>query len=137
MKIGIPVWEDRISPVLDTASRLLIVETEGQKEAHRFETYLDVQDIPTRCFRIRGLEVDILICGAVSRQFLRWLDASGIEIIPGISGHPDDVLEAYLKGDLYDPKFFMPGYNREGDSPKVRKADSDRSQEEGLGKKLL
>ena len=109
MRIAIPIWDDKISPVLDTASRLLIVEVEDQREESRFETYLDVQDLPGRCFRIQGLGVDILICSAISRPFLRRLMASGIKIIPGISGHPEDVLEAYLKGTLSNSKFLMPG----------------------------
>lgn len=113
MKIAIPIWDDdKVSPVLDTASRLLIVEVEGQKEASRFETFLDVQDLNRRCVRIQGLGVDTLICGAISQPFFRWLTASGIDIIPGISGHPEDVLEAYLEGTLSDPRFLMPGFKR-------------------------
>jgi len=112
MKIGIPIWEDKISPVLDTASRLLVVETEGEKESSRFETYLDVQDIARRCFRIQGIGVDILICGAVSRRLLEKLMALGVQIISGISGPPEDVLRAYLRGNIDDAKFLMPGFKR-------------------------
>jgi len=110
MKIAIPVWEDKISPVLDTASRLLVVEVEDQKESSRFETYLDVRDLSRRCVRIRALGVDVLICGAISRPFLRILEASGIHTVPGIAGHPEEVLKAYLKGNLVNSKYLMPGY---------------------------
>ena len=112
MKIGIPIWEDKISPVLDTASRLLVIETDGKKESSRFETYLDIQDLSHRCFRIQGIGVDILICGAVSRQLLEKLRALGIQIRPGISGHPEDVLQAYLQGNIDDARFIMPGFKR-------------------------
>ncbi len=112
MKIGISIWEDKISPVLDTASRFLVIETDGRKESSRFETYLDVQDIAHRCFRIQGLGVDILICGAVSRRLLEKLMALGMQIIPGISGHPEEVLKAYLQGNIDDAKFLMPGFKR-------------------------
>lgn len=112
MKIAIPIWEDKVSPVLDAASRLLIVEVVDQKEASRFETYLDEQDFSRRCVRIRRLGVDTLICGAISRAFSKILEASGIHIVPGISGHPEDVLDAYLKGNLFSSKFLMPGYHK-------------------------
>ena len=112
MKIGIPVWGDKISPVLDTASRLLVVETDGGQESSRYEAYLDDPGLLSRCFRIQGLGVDLLICGALSRPFLRRLTASGIHIIPGISGHPEDILEAYFQGELSDSKFLMPGFAR-------------------------
>jgi len=112
MKIGIPVWENKISPVLDTASRLLVVETDGRNECSRFETYLDVQDIAHRCFRIQGLGIEILICGAVSRRLREKLVALGMQIIPGISGHPEEVLRAYRQGNIDDTQFRMPGFKR-------------------------
>jgi len=113
MKIAIPIWEDIISPVLDTASRLLIVEVEEEgKELSRFQIYLDEQDLLRRCLRIRKLEVDILICGAISFTFSRMLAASGIDIIPEISGCAEEILEAYLQGELLDSRFLMPGCKR-------------------------
>jgi predicted Fe-Mo cluster-binding NifX family protein len=117
MKIAIPVWEDKVSPVLDTASRLLVVELEGQKEASRFETYLDEQDLSRRCVRIRRLGVDTLICGAISRGFSKILEASGIQIVPGISGHPEDVLDAYLRGNLSQSRYLMPGFKTKKSLP--------------------
>jgi predicted Fe-Mo cluster-binding NifX family protein len=122
MKIGIPVWEDKISPVMDTACRLLVVEVDGKREASRFETYLDVRGLTDRCFRIQGLGLDTLICGAISRPFCTSLKASGIRIIQGISGHPEDVLDAYLHGNLLDSRFLMPGFLKE-------RVDSDSGME--------
>lgn len=112
MRIAIPVWYNKVSPVLDTASKLLIVEAEGRKEFSRFEIYLDELELSRRCVRICGMGVDTLICGAVSRPFWRLLAAAGINIIQNISGHPEDVLEAYLKGNLLCSGFFMPGCKR-------------------------
>lgn len=112
MKIAIPVWYNKVSPVLDTASKLLIVEVEGRTESSRFEIYLDEQELSRRCVRISGMGVDTLICGAVSQPFWRLLAASGINIIQNISGHPEDVLEAYLRGNLFCSGFLMPGCKR-------------------------
>ena len=105
MRIAIPIWDTKVSPVLDTASRLLIVEIENRNEASRFEIYLDEQDLPRTCFRIQGMDVDTLICGAISRHFARMLKGSGINVIPEISGQAEEVLEAYLQGELFNPKF--------------------------------
>ena len=109
MRIAIPIWEERVSPVFDTASRLLIVEIKNRKEESRHVTCLDEQDMPRKCSRIREMEVDFLICGAISRPFSSMLVASDINIIPWISGHTEDVLEAYLNGTLIQPNFLMPG----------------------------
>ena len=114
MRSAVPIWEDRVSPVLDTASRLLVIEVENHREASRFETTLDEQDLYRRCFRIQNLGLDTLICGAISRPYFRRLMATGITVISGISGNPDAVLNAYLQGTLSHSRFSMPGFK--GDS---------------------
>jgi predicted Fe-Mo cluster-binding NifX family protein len=122
MRIAISIWDDKISPVLDTASKLLIIDNDNQKESCRFEANLFEQDIYQRCSFIRKLDLDVLICGAVSRQFSEMLKANGVKIISGISGPAEDVLDAYLKGALLHSGFFMPGSKRDnldqGNQPK-------------------
>lgn len=112
MKIAIPTWNDKVSPVLDTASRLLVVEIEGHNESSRCEIFMDEQELSRRCSRIQALEVDTLICGAVSHPFARMLTAHGIHLISEISGPVENVLNAYRKGILLDSKFLMPGCKR-------------------------
>ncbi len=112
MRIAIPIWDDKVSPVLDSASRLLIVETEDRNVASKFEIYLDGYDLSRRFFRIQNMEIDILICGAISHAFSRMLIASGVDVIPEISGHVEEVLSAYLQEELFNPKFLMPGCKR-------------------------
>ena len=34
MRIAVPIWQDKVSPLLDAASRLLIVETEDERESY-------------------------------------------------------------------------------------------------------
>ncbi|MDY6973605.1 MAG: NifB/NifX family molybdenum-iron cluster-binding protein [Thermodesulfobacteriota bacterium] len=118
MKIAIPVWEGKVSPVFDTASRLLVFQVEDKKETSRFETYLNEQDLAKRRVRIQDLGVDTLICGAISRHFRRMIMASGINVISWISGSLEDVLDAYLNGNLFHSKFLMPGCEWENGSTK-------------------
>src|SRR4030042_3231664 len=112
MNIVIPIWEDKVSPVFDTALRLLVVEVKDNKEASRFIYYIGDVDLTRRCQHIRTLNVDILICGAVSYPFLQMLQSSGLEVIQQISGRVEEVLKAYLKGDIYNTRFLMPGCKR-------------------------
>ena len=127
MRIAVPIWEDKVSPVLDTATKLLITESGTQKKGSRFEVFLIKKDISQRCSFIRKLEIDVLICGAVSRIYSEMLKASDIKIISGISGLAEDVLEAYLNGNLLQPKFLMPGSKSINSpplsSPDVKKSD--------------
>ena len=116
MYIAIPVWEGKVSPVFDTASRLFILNTEGKEKSSSFEVPIEEQDISRRSVRVKKLGVDILICGAISRPLQKMLMAGGVEVIPWISGRSEDVLEAYLKGDLFNSKFLMPGCSPERNS---------------------
>ena len=112
MRIAIPVWEDRVSPVLDTASKLLVIERDDQGDIWRNEIHLREQGLSQRASRIEKAGIDILICGAVSSPFSQILIASGINLISGISGCVEDVLRAYMRGCLTQPKFLMPGCRR-------------------------
>ena len=109
MKIAIPIWGNRISPVFDAASRLLVVDVSDNREPVRSETELQMQDLSRRCIRIQDLGVDILICGAITGHFMRLLKAAGIDVISGISGNTEEILGAYLQGRLSQPRFLMPG----------------------------
>lgn len=113
LKIIIPVWEGKVSPLLDTATRLLLVEVLNGAVTSRCEVLLDEEDLSRRCFRIWRLKADVLICGALSRAFQRLLAAEPqLTIIQGISGPAREVLQAFLHGALNRPRFLMPGSRR-------------------------
>jgi len=109
MKIAIPTWNDRVSPVFDTSSRLLVVEVDEEKECSIFETDISEHFLPSKIMRLTGLGIDTLICGAISRPLTYMITTAGIKLIPWISGQVEDVLQAFLKGNLFDPLFIMPG----------------------------
>ena len=109
MKIAIPTWNGRVSPVFDTASRLLVVEVEEEGECSRFETDISEHFLPSKTIRLTGLGIDTLICGAISRPLAYMITTSGIKLIPWISGQVEEVVQAFLTGTLFDPRFIMPG----------------------------
>ena len=109
MKIAIPTWNGRVSPVFDTASRLLVVEISKESEVARFETDISEYFIPSKSMRLTGLGIDTLICGAISRPLAYMITTAGIMLIPWIAGQVDEVLQAFLTNTLFDPRFIMPG----------------------------
>ena len=109
MRIAIPAWENRISPVFDFASSILIVELEEGKEKKRLNMQLGGEDILHKCIRINEAGINLLICGAISNPFLNQLAVFEVNVITDITGNIDDVINAYLSGDLSNKKFLMPG----------------------------
>ncbi len=110
IKIGLTVWDNRISPVFDAAQTLLVVEI-GHNEIVD-KKYVPLQPgIPHhQVGSVMAQNIQVLICGAISEVFARMVTASGIQLIPFITGGADDVLNAYINGKLQTRAFWMPGY---------------------------
>jgi len=109
MKIAMPIYRDNVSNVLDFARRLLLVDIENAKVVNRSEVALESQSLPQRAGNLKNLGVDVLICGAISQALANMVTASGIQVLPYVNGRVNDVLEAYLTGQLAKPQFSMPG----------------------------
>jgi predicted Fe-Mo cluster-binding NifX family protein len=109
MKVGIPTWDGRVSPVLDVARRLLLVEIAGGAEVARREVDLEEVPLASRVKRIRELGVGVLICGAVSWPLEAMLTSAGMRVIPHTCGPVENVLRAFLAGQLASEAFLMPG----------------------------
>ena len=109
MKIAMPIYNDSISNVFDFAHRLLLVDIENGKETNRSEVALKSQLLPQRTGQLKDLGIDVLICGAISRTLAEMVKASGIEVLPYVTGSIDEILEAYFTGQLANPEFIMPG----------------------------
>jgi len=109
MKIAVAVWKNRISPLLDSASMLLIAKIEnGMIAGSHYET-VHSENLSSKAIRIYTTGVKVVICGAVSHFLENMIEAYGIRIIPFVAGDVNQVIEAYLKGNLSAAKFRMPG----------------------------
>ena len=109
MKIAIPVWNGFVSSVFDFANQLLVVDVEAERKQNRSQIQLEQQPAPQRVSRLVELGVDVLLCGAISRPLVLMITASNIKVVPFVSGPVDEVLNAYLNGQLADPRFLQPG----------------------------
>ena len=98
MRIAVPVWEGRISPLFDVAKQLLIVDIEEGKELSRCVMRLEEEWLPNRVSQLVESAVEVLICGGISRSLVDSLRSSGITVISQIKGKSEQVLAAFLKG---------------------------------------
>jgi len=110
MKIAIPIWNDYVSSVFDFAHKLLLIDTENGCETSRTEISIDIKRPPDRVVKLQQLGVDMLVCGAISKSLANMVGASGIQVLPYVTGKVDDVLQAYFAGQLGQPRFMMPGH---------------------------
>jgi len=109
MRVAIPVWQGRVSPVFDVAGQLLLVELVEGVEASRREHPLTDAEPEDRAVQLSDLQVETLICGAISQALEALLAQNGVKVYGRICGNVDDVLRAFATGTLGAARFAMPG----------------------------
>ena len=109
MKIAIAIWNDNVSSAFDFSARILLMEIEDEKELSRSQILLESQSALQRVNQLKSLEVDVLICGAISRTLSEMITSADIHVLAYITGRIDDVIGAYIAGQLEQSQFTMPG----------------------------
>ena len=112
MKTALTIWRNRISPVFDAAQQVLIVQIENGIVIDRAYETLGPEWPYSRASKLSKLAVRVVICGAISLEFRRMLEIYGIRVIPFINGETNRVLEAYIRGTLFESTYNMLGYGR-------------------------
>ncbi|MFH0965685.1 MAG: NifB/NifX family molybdenum-iron cluster-binding protein [Planctomycetota bacterium] len=107
--MAMPIWNGRISPVFDTAQRLLVCDLEKGEVLSRREEDIRAGTPDCRVTQLTRHGIDALVCGAISRPLAGMVVASGVRLVPFVAGAVDDVLRAFVAGELPDPAFLMPG----------------------------
>ncbi len=109
MRVAIPFWQGRVSPVLDAAGRCLLVDLERGLEIGRRDVVLAGNSPLQRAREFSRMGIDVLICGALSRPMAMALHASNIRVCPNTCGEVNEVLAALVDGHLDRSDFLMPG----------------------------
>lgn len=114
MKTAFSYWGNRIAPMFDTASQVRVVVSEAGRIVSDQRLALP-QVIPVqKVVQLTTLEIEILVCGAVSRSLHNMIEAYGIQVIPFVAGDLDEVVTASINGRLEPEHYAMPGCRRRG-----------------------
>jgi predicted Fe-Mo cluster-binding NifX family protein/N-acetylglutamate synthase-like GNAT family acetyltransferase len=119
MQVAIPIWDQRISPVLDAAGALWLTQIDDESHTIRWQTKVSLQATePTaRAQALANLGIDVLICGAVSQVLEQLLLSHGIHVIARKCGVATDVLNAYRQDQLDDITYALPGCQTQATRP--------------------
>ncbi|MGB9633702.1 MAG: NifB/NifX family molybdenum-iron cluster-binding protein, partial [Chloroflexaceae bacterium] len=109
MRLAIPHHQGRISPVFDTAGSVLLIDLENGREIRRESRSLSRNELLARAGEFLQLEANVLICGAISAPLETLLISSGVHVIGFLCGPVDEVVAAFLNGNIAKPEFSMPG----------------------------
>jgi predicted Fe-Mo cluster-binding NifX family protein len=107
--VAIPVWENRVAPVFDTARDLLVLALRtGQIDAQEHKPF-SADTYPEKVRTLTEWGVQTVVCGAISREFLSLLEASKIKVISFVAGEIEQITTAFIQGSLNEDRFAMPG----------------------------
>jgi predicted Fe-Mo cluster-binding NifX family protein len=109
--LAVADWKGRVSPVFDVTERvrLFVVDVDNPSDERPVTARLGDRSPHARARRLVELGARVLVCGAISRQLQTAVIASGIRVIPWVSGNVEEVVRAYRDGALDEARFAMPG----------------------------
>ena len=122
MRVAVAIWNHRISPVFDVSRKIMVLDIENRAVTAKDIQILSGDDPRYKATRLTELNVETLICGAISRPMAKRLTSEGIRLISFVAGDRRQVIDAFLEGRLPTPELAMPGLGgRSRQSPAVNK----------------
>jgi predicted Fe-Mo cluster-binding NifX family protein len=112
MRTAFSLWNERIAPVFDVAKHLWIVDVAEGRIVGQTGRRFSSDDPRERAMRLTTLQVEQLVCGAITRSSYDALTEHGIQVISFITGDLNQVVQACLKDRLKDGSLAMPGCRR-------------------------
>ncbi len=108
-RVAIPVFEERVSPVLDLCNQMVIIDLDEGKEVQRQSLSLQMLSVSERCELMARWNICKIICAGVSDSMVKLLASKNIRAIDGKAGELDKIIEAYICKRLDAACFMMPG----------------------------
>lgn len=112
MKIAIPIDGYYIAPTFDFASQLLIVSYKNGTIVDKYRDDIAERLPPLRAAKLKELNINTLLCGAISNPLAAMVWHQGINIISGLSGNVEAVLKESLSGGNLMSGYTLPGFTR-------------------------
>jgi hypothetical protein len=112
MKTAFPYWRHRIAPVFDTARQILVVSSDTGMTTGTTRVTLADGHPTVKLLRLVELQVDSLVCGALSSQVCQMAAFYGITVVPFIAGDLDAIVRLWVAGKLAGDANAMPGCRR-------------------------
>ncbi len=98
--IAIPEFQERVSPLLDESRRFVLLELTDGLIVQRSTVTLSSETAALRIIRLSEMGVTSIICGAVSGYLARMISEKSLGLYSWVSGPVEDVMKAYLEGQL-------------------------------------
>lgn len=99
-KIAIPRFGETVAPCFGFSATVSIFIVSGGEVIGQSDFVLQSKRELDRLRLLRDQEVDTLICGGLQDRFEDIIRATGIRVISWVTGDVEDLLGAFLRGEL-------------------------------------
>lgn len=100
MRIALPLFGSDIAPRFCFAREMLVVDLVEGKETSRRHVMFGHEYGPQRIRTLSEYGVKVILCSGFNRHFLPLAQESGIEVVWGLQGDIEDLIERFLSGKL-------------------------------------
>lgn len=113
MNIAIPVHGTRVMPRFGCTHEILIVTVEDRNIISKRRLPVTQEKFFSLPALLASEQVSVMICGGIHPRFQQAIQAQSIELIWGVMGEWQEIVQAYLNGTLQsNPAFYL--YYRHG-----------------------
>jgi predicted Fe-Mo cluster-binding NifX family protein len=115
VKVAVAYVGDSVAPCFGFSGSITIFTIERRRVVDKTDFWLQSRDELDRVRLLRDQGVETLICGGIQERIEDILQAHDIEVISWVTGTIDDLLKAFIRGEL------EPGSGRLGCKPDTGK----------------
>lgn len=112
MRVAVPIWHNRVSPVLDSAQRVLLLDVAAGAVTTRAELQITSADPVSKARELAAWGAKLVVCGGLSRTLAMVLQSEGIGVVANVSGEVDTAVSRALAGNLERPRPWPPRQRR-------------------------
>lgn len=109
MKVAFAVWNGRIAPVFDVSRQVIVVEIAAGREISRCQATFASDDARHKLDSLTRWGVQTLVCGALSHSYGATLATGAIKTVAFVAGEIEEVIAAFITGNLDKRTYRMPG----------------------------
>ena len=116
MNIAIPMYGNRVMPRFGCTREIMIVTVEDGKILSRKRLTMTQEKFISLPEVFASERISVMICGGIHPRFQQVIQGQNIQLVWGVVGEWQDVLQAYLKGTLQSNPAFCPRHGRRRES---------------------
>ena len=103
--LAVPLHGDDVAPRFCAADRFMIAELAGDRVRRVRQLSIPEEEWSERLERLSAAGVRVLLCGGFNRSFLPLAESFGIQVIFGLAGEAERLIDAFLRNEIERYRF--------------------------------